>query len=124
MSEMIIYDTDYKVAGMVDFIMKIGNKVIIIDFKTNKKIYDNGYGKKAKHPVEHIEDCNLNHYTLQLSLYNYILRKSTFSDASFKLLILHIPDNSEVIRYEVPFLEKEIENILNDWRRRENEETK
>ena len=46
-----------------------------MDWKTSKRINSKAYkNKKGNHPVTaNIDDCNFNHYALQLSLYRYIL---------------------------------------------------
>ena len=49
--------------------------------KTNKEIKEKGFTNwegitsKMYKPVSHLDDCNLKHYNLQLSLYAYIIKK-------------------------------------------------
>lgn len=77
-SELVIGDLDYLVCGTIDqlFYNKKSDKLEIWDWKTNKEIktvsrYSHLY------PLNHIPDTELDHYSLQLSLYKLILEKNT-----------------------------------------------
>jgi len=79
--EHFVYLKSAGICGQADYVEIIGNKINITDYKTNKEIKKNswknweGIPKMLSGPVSHIEDCNLKHYNLQLSLYMYILIK-------------------------------------------------
>lgn len=77
-SEIVIGDKDLLIAGMIDqlfYNLKSG-KLELWDWKTNKKI--NTYSKyKLLKPLTKISDCKLDLYSLQLSLYKYIIHKNT-----------------------------------------------
>jgi hypothetical protein len=70
--------------------------VHITDYKTNKEIKTEGYvnwqGERSKMlpPVSHLDDCNLNHYSLQLSLYLYMILKHNPKLTPGNLIIHHI----------------------------------
>lgn len=77
-SEFIVGDTDYLVCGTIDqlFYNKKSDKLEIWDWKTNKEIKTiSRYSHLA--PLTHIPDTELDHYSLQLSLYKLILEKNT-----------------------------------------------
>ena len=67
--------------GQADLVTIVNGKVNITDYKTNKEIKEKGFTNwegitsKMFNPVSHLDDCNLNHYNLQLSLYMYIILK-------------------------------------------------
>ena len=48
-------------------------------FKTlNKKINEkNSYGERFKSPINHLDVCEINTYSLQLGLYKHIIEKNT-----------------------------------------------
>ena len=79
-TEKIIYSEELKLAGSVDLIIKNAetNEYTIIDWKTNEKIPTNSYKHKmGTHLItSDIEDCKYSIYSLQLSLYRYILENS------------------------------------------------
>ena len=78
-SEVIIYSEELKVAGTIDVLAKNNKtgKYKIIDWKTSRTINTKSFrGKNGISEVtKMIEDCNLNHYSLQLSLYRYLLEE-------------------------------------------------
>ena len=76
-SEIIIYSEELAIAGTIDLIVKnnVTGEYDIFDWKTSKKIETISYGNKmGTHEVtKDVMDCNFYHYSLQLSLYRYIL---------------------------------------------------
>lgn len=91
-SELIVYDQPNGICGTIDFlcINKKTKKFEIIDWKTSKKFTTFNDYQKMKAPFNHLDDCNTNHYALQLSLYKYILEKYTDIKIS-KMSIYQIP---------------------------------
>jgi hypothetical protein len=78
--ELVVGDEDYGIGGMVDclFYNKKSGNLEIWDYKTNKAITEkNDYGNKFKKPVSHLDVCEVNTYSLQLSLYKHIIEKNT-----------------------------------------------
>ena len=78
-SEVIVYSEELAIAGTVDILAKDNETGAydIIDWKTSKKIDMTSYGQKmGTHPATgHLMDCNFYHYSIQLSLYRYILEE-------------------------------------------------
>jgi len=85
-------------------------KTNLYDWKTNKQLRTRGF-KKSHHPLMKLEqDCNFIHYTLQLSLYAYILEteyKCNIGD----LTIVHL-DNERAVPYKVSYRKELIEEML------------
>jgi hypothetical protein len=78
--ELVVGDQEYKIAGQVDglFFNKKSNELEIWDYKTNKEIkYSNNFGQKFQDPISHLDVCEFNTYSLQLSLYKHIIQKNT-----------------------------------------------
>ena len=77
--EVLIYSTEIAIAGMIDLLVynPADDIYAIADWKTNKKIYTNAFaGKRGiRGSTSDLADCNHIHYTLQLSLYRYILEE-------------------------------------------------
>jgi len=103
-----------KICGTVDMLYSIddSNKVALVDFKRIKKLDGVGY-KKMKPPLQHMDDCNFNSYSLQLSIYRFILEKyyDLIVMESF-ILILH-PNNDRYFVVALPHLKKEVELLMN-----------
>lgn len=112
-------DENYTLVGIADLIIKKGNHIKIIDYKTNDKIeqhsyYDLSRGKKKhlKFPLCNCEDCDLVHYQLQLSLYAWMIKQICPDVIIDSLEIYHIKEGKLKKIYPVEYLSKEIDILL------------
>lgn len=101
-TEWNVYHEDYKIAGSIDmtFINEDGT-ISIYDWKRCKKIEkNNNFNKKCLiDGLQHIDDTNYWHYTLQLNMYKHILEtKYSVKVKDLHLVVIH-PDN-ETNNYE------------------------
>lgn len=79
-SELQVYDKEYLRAGTMDGLLINENtgKLVIFDFKTNKRnILEYYSSKKLKEPFKNLFATNLNKYSIQLSDYQNILERNT-----------------------------------------------
>lgn len=120
------FDDYLKVAGQVDLLVKDGNDIMIIDWKTNEKIdkesyYDRNSKKNQmmKFPLDNIQDCNFYHYTLQLSLYAYLLQKINPKFKIKKLAIVHFDHDGGETEYECGYLKDDVARMLLYYRRQQ-----
>lgn len=139
--EHFVYLKSAALCGQSDRVEVVKDTVDIIDYKTNKEIkkesFKNWEGKSQKMtgPCCHLDDCNFNHYALQLSIYLYIILKHNPRYKPGKLTLHHIvfeeesvdkygypvakkdSDNNpivkEVVPYDVPYLKDEVINMIN-----------
>lgn len=139
--EHFVYLKSANLCGQADRIEVVQDLVNVDDYKTNKKIETKGYTnwegvtKKMLPPIEHVDDCNLMHYALQLSTYMYIILKHNHNLKPGKLTIQHVifelvekdefgfpvvavdevgnPIVKEVVPYEVPYLKEEVAAMIN-----------
>lgn len=123
--ELLLWNHYFELAGIADIITIEGNYFDIDDYKTNKKIDKfsfchpkTGY-KKMLFPLQHLQDCNFNHYQLQLSIYAFMLEQLSGKKCRSICFHHHPPkvDNpneaqDEGIRYEVKYLKKEVLDML------------
>lgn len=99
--EHMVYLKSAGICGQSDLVEVVNSKVNIIDYKTNKEIktesFKNweGISDKMQHPVSHLDDCNFNHYALQLSIYMYIILKHNPKLKPGKIFIHHISFEQE-----------------------------
>lgn len=113
-SEFVIGDKIAKIAGMVDnlSIKNENKKLVIFDYKTNKTINKkNKYGEKLIYPLDHLDNCELVNYSLQIWLYRLILERNTnfeFDDCYF---VWFSEKNYEL--HSILDLRNEATNILN-----------
>lgn len=129
------------ICGQADRIEIIKDTLDVYDYKTNKEIktesYKNWEGKKEKmlHCCSHLDNCNFNHYALQLSVYTYMILKHNPKYKPGKRQIHHIifetdgndkygyplvrkdsddnPIVKEIVPYDIPYLKKEVIDMIN-----------
>lgn len=93
--EFVVFDEDYKMAGMVDLLLynpKTGN-LVIADWKTNDAhLFEYYKGKNMKGLFKEYSDTKYNHYSIQLSNYQYMIEKRTGLKIENKI-ILWLNDN-------------------------------
>ena len=117
-NEFIVYDQEHAICGTIDMLAYNLKKgcYSIIDWKTSKKFdQGNSFTPYMKPPFEHILSCNTNEYSLQLSLYKYILEKHT-SIKIGEMVLFQIPnkDNPAPQVFKCMDLSKEIADFLGD----------
>ena len=77
-TECVVGDADLGIAGMFDILVKNNetNEIELWDYKTDKEIkYFSEYNNLIN--IFNIDDCEMNKYSLQLSIYKYLIEKNT-----------------------------------------------
>ena len=94
--EHMVYLKSAGLCGQSDLVEVVNGKVNIIDYKTNKEIKTKGFTnwegitQMMSYPVNNLEDCHLNHYALQLSIYMYIILKHNPKLKPGKMFVHHV----------------------------------
>ena len=121
---LISRDGLLRVAGQVDLCILDGNDVYIIDFKTNKEIKKTSFYNKnkksnemMKFPLNNLQDCNFNHYQLQLSTYAYMLKQIKPEYNIKKLLIYHIDHDGNETIIPCEYLKDDVERMLKHYKK-------
>ena len=126
--EYLVYresdDKVLRIAGQVDLIVKSGNNIWIIDHKSNSKIdLKSGFDSntrssvKMKYPLNTLDDCNYNHYALQLSTYAWMLQKINPNFIIKDLIINHYDHDGNNTLYRCDYLKEEVERMLLQYRK-------
>ena len=114
LSEVIVYSKELRIAGTVDILAKdrVTGEYELIDWKTSKRIDTVSFkGKVGTSPVtRNVQDCNFNHYALQLSLYRYLLEEY-YGITVNKLLIAQLQDD-RAHGYVAPYMRDHIIEML------------
>lgn len=113
-----------KVAGQIDLLIKRGNDIWIIDWKTNKKIEKQSFYNKntkqyemMKYPLNNLMDTNFWHYTLQLSTYAYLLQQINPELNIKGLKIVHIDHDNTQHEYDIEYLKDDVERMLKHYKK-------
>lgn len=115
-TEYILYDKDSLVGGMMDmlFFNVKANEFQVWDWKTNKSFsFDNRF-QKLRYELSHLDDCDLEIYSLQLSLYKYIIEKNTGIKLGKSYITWFSHNNTKYEVIEIKDRTKEIKMILED----------
>lgn len=134
-AEKRVYSTTYQIAGMIDVLIvnPYTKQFAILDWKTNKDAmhFHSGYYKKKKmpdgtyiktdkyipkvqkllYPVQHMDECKGMIYSLQLSLYAYIMELWGYTLAD-GLVICHVRPGLRPKFINIDYKKKEIISIL------------
>lgn len=79
--EHLVYLQSEGICGQTDRVEVLNGRVSVRDYKTSKVIKEEGFrnweGITARmlDPLSHLDDCNMVHYSLQMSLYLYMILK-------------------------------------------------
>ena len=116
-TEWMIFHEYFRICGCIDavFKKKDDDSLIIVDWKRSKEIkYKNYNNEYCKFPINNLQSCNFNQYSLQLNLYRYILENVYKKKVSEMFLIVLHPENDDnkYIKYDVPFMDQEIDLLL------------
>lgn len=99
-TELRVFDTELVLAGSVDMIFldpDIDKRLHIVDWKRCKEIkkksfYNRAAGgsQKGRGPCFDLEDCNFNHYALQLNTYAAILARNLYKSSGYTVGDLYL----------------------------------
>lgn len=139
--EHFVYLLSAELAGQSDVVI-VDHKgyVHILDYKTNKKIDRSSWANfegvtdRMGAPLEHLDDCNYNHYNLQLSLYMYMILRQNPRLKPGSITMRHVifqlagrdqfefpilerdkeghPIVAEEIDYDLPYLFSEVKTLV------------
>jgi ATP-dependent exoDNAse (exonuclease V) beta subunit len=102
-TEWLVFDEDRSIAGSIDCSVATPNgDLILIDWKRSKEIkrsnqYEQGYG-----PFSSLDNCNYNHYMLQLNIYRHLLESKYGKRVIFMMLVILHPNNPTYQCIEIP----------------------
>ncbi len=88
--EKKVFSKKYPLAGTIDALFLYKGKIVIVDYKTNKKFTTDATNKwhKLLPPFDEFWQNHLNEYSIQISLYASILREWGFDVAGGYLLYI------------------------------------
>lgn len=126
--ELIIYNLRYGIVGTADIVeIHEDNSFDLFDHKTSRKLEFQGFMKfdpifkdrkevKMLPPLQHLGDCNGIHYTIQLSLYAYMLEQFGYKCNSLTIHHVLFDENNEpcnIVDYPIEYKKTEVINLLN-----------
>jgi ATP-dependent exoDNAse (exonuclease V) beta subunit len=97
-TEKIVFSPSLRVAGTIDLLLRnrLTNEYVIADWKTNREIKHSAYRQeRGLGPCLEIENCNFNHYSLQVSSYAELLMGEGYlPQTSIRGVLLHLVEKA------------------------------
>lgn len=118
--ELRLFNEQYGIAGTMDQNFMFPNKEFDInDWKTNKKIDLTNQYQNMLGPLSHLQDCSYNHYSLQISIYAWMLEQFGYIPRMLKFTHIKTDENNNVLEstiYHTHYMKKEVEDMLEYYR--------
>ena len=121
-TEFSIFHTGLACAGQIDFLARyIGTETyVIIDWKRTKEIKLSNRFQNLLPPMQHLDQTNLNTYSLQLNFYRYILQ-TEYGLRVDELYLVVLYENNECPHViPVAILAKEVDMIVQHEKEKRN----
>ena len=114
-TEWSIFDGELELAGQVDMLYKKSDGTYALyDWKRVKEIKKDNPFEKGIGKLSNLDNCNYNHYSLQLNIYKRLLETRYDIKVSEMFLVILHPDNENYILEEVYSMDKYIDIIFQD----------
>ena len=138
MKSVNFYNCSYKYITNIEKINTIPTKCLMVDSSTHTYLAgynltkthntnENGieskayFDKKKKQtkkmffPLNNLDDTKLNHYTMQLSIYAWMLKQINPKFNIKRLCLIHIDHSGTETEIDVPFKEEEVKRLLKSF---------
>lgn len=93
-TEWLVFDEDKKIAGSIDCTLSDAHgNIVILDWKRSKEIKKSNSYEKGKGPLSGLDNCNFNHYRLQLNIYRHILETRYAKHVVGMYIVVFHPNN-------------------------------
>jgi hypothetical protein len=113
-TEWEVWSEDHLLCGSIDMVFRrpSDGKFLIYDWKRSREIKTSNNYQKGLPPLDHLDDCNYWHYSLQLNVYRWILEKLYKMEIADMYLVICHPDNKNYRRMRLNRLDDEVEAML------------
>lgn len=114
-SEIILGDIDdTKICGTSDLLCynTKTSQYELLDFKTNKKMENNSFGKLF-YPFENMTEGQINEYTIQLNVYKYFIEKYTNVRLDKMKIVWFNSSNDNYKIFNIPNIQQSISLMFN-----------
>lgn len=115
-SEVLVYSKDLLISGLSDFVEynKDQNEIRICDLKTNESLAKKAYNKLL-YPLNHLKNDAITKYSLQLSLYSYLLSLQGFKVNENLNIFWVNPVNKKIEIVDIRYMKQDVENLIQHY---------
>lgn len=101
-TEWLVYDEEYNIAGSIDGVLQDEyGRIVILDWKRSKEIKLTNKYEKGIGVLSSLDNCNYNHYTLQLNIYRHILETKYNKTVVLMMIVVFHPDNDKFLTFPI-----------------------
>ena len=113
-TEFCVFHTGLACAGQIDFLARYfgTDTYVIIDWKRSKEIKERNIFQNLLPPMDHLEQTNLNMYSLQLNMYRYIMQTEYDTRVDELYLVILHEINDKPLVFTVQIMDEDIGRIL------------
>lgn len=127
--EYLIYwsstDGILNMAGQIDLLIKQGDDIYLIDYKTNvkgidmKSYFDRRKKKSVRmyYPLSKYDHCKHTHYTMQLSIYAWMLQRINPKWNIQLLRLVHIDKDDKETLYDLNYIKDDIDKLMKHYKK-------
>ena len=114
-AELRLKSDKYLLAGTADIVTLNKNKTSVHDIKTNREFHlKSKYSKKLLYPLNHLSDCHINSYSLQILCYGEMLKEHGYDFEPGHILWVNRAEN-KIEKFDVLDLSREVQDLLNHY---------
>ena len=119
-TEYVLGDSDLGIAGMIDLFCYNEKKdcFYIADYKTNKKFeLDSKYNNYYLEPISNLEECEFSTYSLQTSIYRYIIEKNVGIELGDSVVVWFNDKNESYEAIKCDYLKQDVEKMFKSYKK-------
>ena len=115
-TEWEVFDERLKLAGSIDMCYQDekDGKFVLCDWKRSKEIKLGNDWQSGQIPLDHLDDCNFTHYSLQLNVYKQILKLNYGIEVKEMFLVRLHPNAVNYEKILVPDMSYEVSLLFNE----------
>lgn len=129
-TEQMVHSHRFGIAGRTDkIVLQTTGRyrtADVDDYKSNRIVRLHSFGwpikpQMMKYPLDHLEDCTIVHFSLQVSLYQFMLEDMGFMPGTGRIIHFpHVPKMAPpgaaappAVNYPLPYLKDDVTSMLN-----------
>jgi len=111
-----VYSKDLLISGLSDFVEynKDQNEIRICDLKTNESLIKKSYNKLL-YPLNHLKNDAITKYSLQLSLYSYLLSLQGYKVNENLNIFWVNPANKKIEIVNIRYMKQDVEDLIHHY---------
>lgn len=119
-TQVPMYDPTHNILGRADCILRQGDHLILIDWKTDQEISTSNQFQKMLGPMDGYQDTKLNKYTMQVYIYKWMMQHVYGINTQITPVIVKLNSTPEedtiepptILEPKIPYYSEDIDEII------------